>query len=62
MYRELAAATGQAPGWNFHKYLVDREGNVVASFPSKVKPDDPELVARLEQLLAAPRPAAPAKR
>jgi glutathione peroxidase len=62
LYRELAAATGEAPGWNFHKYLVDRDGNVVASFPSKVKPDDPELIARLEQLLAAPRPAAPAKR
>jgi glutathione peroxidase len=62
LYRDLAAATGEAPGWNFHKYLVDRAGNVVASFPSKVKPDDPDLVARLEKLLAEPRPAAPAKR
>jgi glutathione peroxidase len=62
LYRELAAATGEAPGWNFHKYLVDRQGNVVASFPSKVKPDDPALVAALEKLLAAPRPAPAATR
>jgi hypothetical protein len=33
---------------------------VVATFASKVKPDDPALVARIEQLLAAPRPVAPA--
>jgi glutathione peroxidase len=57
LYRELAAATGEEPGWNFHKYLVDRRGNVVASFSSRTAPDDPALVARLEQLLAAPRPA-----
>jgi glutathione peroxidase len=60
LYRALRAATGVEPGWNFHKYLVDRQGRVVASFPSKVKPDDPELVKKLEALLAAPRPAAKA--
>jgi glutathione peroxidase len=59
LYRALAAATGEEPGWNFHKYLVDREGRVVASFGSKTKPDDPELVARIEALLAKPRPAPP---
>jgi glutathione peroxidase len=58
MYRELAAITGEAPGWNFHKYLLDREGNVVASFNSKTTPDDPALVAAVEKLLATPRPAA----
>jgi glutathione peroxidase len=57
LYKQLAAETGDAPGWNFHKYLVDREGRVVASFGSKVKPDDPALRAKLEALLAAPRPA-----
>ena len=55
LYRELAAATGQAPGWNFHKYLIDRRGNVVATFPSKIKPDDPALVAQIEALLAVPK-------
>jgi len=58
LYRELAKETGVAPGWNFHKYLIDREGRVVANFPSKTTPDDPALKARLEELLKAPRPAA----
>jgi glutathione peroxidase len=55
-YKDLKAATGDAPAWNFHKYLIDRNGNVVASFGSRTKPDDPKLVAKLESLLAAPRP------
>jgi len=56
-YKELKAATGDGPAWNFHKYLIDRNGNVVASFGSRTKPTDPALVAKLESLLAAPRPA-----
>ena len=59
LYQELAAATGEAPGWNFHKYLVDREGRVVASFGSRTTPDDPKLVAAIEKLLDAPVPARP---
>ena len=56
-YVELKAATGKAPAWNFHKYLIDRSGKVVASFGSRTRPDDPVLLARLEKLLAEPRPA-----
>ncbi len=51
LYRQLAQATGVAPGWNFHKYLIARDGTVVANFPSKVKPDDAELVAAIEREL-----------
>jgi glutathione peroxidase len=58
LYRDLAAATGEQPGWNFHKYLVDRSGKVVASFGSRTKPDDPALVARIEALLDEAPPAA----
>ena len=58
LYRELAEATGEQPGWNFHKYLVDRSGKVVASFGSRTKPDDPKLVAEIERLLAEAPPAA----
>ena len=47
LYRELAAATGEQPGWNFHKYLIDRSGKVVASFGSRTKPEDPKLVAEI---------------
>ena len=54
-YAKLAAASdGRYPSWNFYKYLVDRDGNVVADFASKVKPDDKELVAKIEALLDAP--------
>ncbi len=56
LYQDLSRATGVAPGWNFHKYLVSRDGRVVAQFPSKVRPDDPALRAAIERELAAPAP------
>ena len=56
LYKGLLAATGQAPEWNFHKYLVGRDGRVVASFASKTAPDDPRIVAAIEQALRAPVP------
>ena len=55
LYKALTQATGTAPGWNFHKYLISRDGRVVANFPSKIKPDDPALVAAIERELAAKR-------
>jgi glutathione peroxidase len=61
IYRQLAAATGAEPGWNFHKYLVDRSGKAVASFGSRTAPDDAALLAKIEELIAAPRPQADAK-
>jgi glutathione peroxidase len=53
LYRDLAAQSGQRPRWNFHKYLVDRDGTVVASFESRVAPQDARLAAQIERLLAA---------
>jgi len=53
LYAQLAQASGERPGWNFHKYLVDRRGKVVASFRSDVEPEDRRLTAELEKLLAA---------
>jgi len=50
-YRYLADATGEQPRWNFHKYLLDREGHVVASLPSQVEPEDARLVQMIEELL-----------
>lgn len=55
LYRDLKAATGEAPEWNFHKYLVGRDGRVLASFASKTTPDDPAVVAAIEQALQVPR-------
>jgi glutathione peroxidase len=51
LYQHLASVTGDVPRWNFHKYLLDREGRVVASFPSQVEPRDPRLIAAIEALL-----------
>ncbi len=53
LYRQLAAATGEKPQWNFHKYLIDRSGTRVQSFPSKTSPDSPAFVAAVEKALAA---------
>jgi glutathione peroxidase len=40
-------------GWNFTKFLVDRNGNVMARFATKTKPSDPSLVAAVEEALNA---------
>ncbi|MFC4113726.1 glutathione peroxidase [Nonomuraea zeae] len=37
--------------WNFEKFLVDREGNVVARFRPRTAPDDPSVTAAIEKLL-----------
>ena len=47
--KEKNGAVGEAPTWNFCKYLVDEQGHVVAFYPSKVKPTDPTLVAAIEK-------------
>ena len=38
-------------GWNFEKFLVDREGKVTRRFRSRVKPDDARVVEAIESLL-----------
>jgi glutathione peroxidase len=55
LFAQLAQATGQAPGWNFNKYLVGRDGKVIAHFDSRVAPEHPSLVAAVERALAAAR-------
>lgn len=39
--------------WNFNKFLIDRKGNIVARFSSKQTPDSPEVIAAIEEYLAA---------
>ena len=52
-YRWIVEQTGEAgePRWNFHKYLIDREGNLVDVWPSRVEPLSNEVVAAIEALL-----------
>ena len=52
-FRELARQADRAPRWNFHKYLVDRQGKVVDDFSSLTRPTDAKLVAAVEKALAA---------
>ena len=51
LFAELARKTGVTPGWNFHKYLVGRDGASVKSFSARTKPDDPALVSAIEAAL-----------
>jgi len=51
LYKKLIAQSGVSPSWNFNKYLVSREGKVISTFGSKVKPDSPELISKIEELL-----------
>ncbi len=53
LYADLARITGQQPAWNFHKYLVARDGRTVTGFPSKVGPLDRKLLAEIEASLDA---------
>lgn len=52
LHASLARLSGTAPKWNFHKYLIDRKGNLVANYPSRVTPDDPKLVGDIEKALS----------
>lgn len=51
LYEALIKASGDQPRWNFHKYLVDQNGQVVGSYNSSVEPNDPELIQTIESLL-----------
>jgi glutathione peroxidase len=56
-YRQLAGKTGRQPLWNFHKYLIGRDGSVVADYSSITRPDDSALVQAIEKQLAAAAPS-----
>lgn len=52
LHGALIKATGKSPEWNFHKYLIDRSGNVVKSYASDITPEDRTLVDDIEKALA----------
>jgi glutathione peroxidase len=52
LFAELARASGSPPKWNFHKWLVGRDGKVVAAYPSGVEPLDPRLLRDVERTVA----------
>jgi glutathione peroxidase len=52
LFKHLTEQTA-APRWNFYKYVIDRQGQVVGRFSSRTKPDAPELLKAVEQAIAS---------
>ncbi len=55
LYRWLIgspAGRGEDISWNFEKFLVDRDGKVIARFDPQTKPEDPALVSAVEAAVA----------
>lgn len=53
-FYQWAASTGgdaAVPKWNFHKLLIDPNGKLIAEFPTKTKPDAPEVTQAIEASL-----------
>ncbi len=50
-YAQLAAAAGTAPTWNFHKFLIDRDGKLVQEFSPRTQPEDASVVDAIEAAL-----------
>jgi glutathione peroxidase len=53
LYAWLTGGGLEEPTWNFTKYLVGRDGKVIARFGPKTGPDDPELRAAIDKALGA---------
>jgi glutathione peroxidase len=51
VFAELTRMTGQAPQWNFHKYLLSRDGRRAFSYSSRTAPESSELTQQIEALL-----------
>ena len=58
IYRWAAARLGadNTPRWNFHKYLIGRDGQLIAAFATKIEPTDPVVTSAIEAALKAPAP------
>lgn len=53
LFKQLAQLTGETPGWNFHKYLISRDGRQVLSFGSQIAPESKTLTEAIETMLKA---------
>ncbi len=50
-FEKLAEASGTYPTWNFHKYLIGRDGELIGEFSPRTQPGDKALVAEIEAAL-----------
>lgn len=53
LYEYLESQTDQQPTWNFHKYLVNQKGKVIMSISPQTNIYDPEVIAKIKELLEA---------
>ncbi len=50
-YQQLAEMSGSKPRWNFHKYLINRDGTQVVAYTSFTKPEDRSLLKKIDEFL-----------
>lgn len=53
LFKQLAEWTGSAPRWNFHKYVISRDGQQVSSFDTSVDPGNSVFLREIEKKLLA---------
>ena len=53
LFKQLTAQTGQKPRWNFHKYLIGRDGKVIDQFSSMTGPESKTLLSAIDKALKA---------
>ncbi len=53
LFAELAQATGKTPSWNFNKYLIGRDGKVIAHYGSMTTPQSSSIVGAVEKALSS---------
>ena len=54
LWAREALGAANAPSWNFHKYLIGRDGKLIAGYGARVEPLSLELTRGVEAALAAP--------
>lgn len=52
-FERLAAAAGTYPTWNFHKFLIGRDGKLIAEFSPRTQPYNEDLVAKIKAALGS---------
>jgi glutathione peroxidase len=50
-FKQLADASGTYPTWNFHKFLIGRDGKLISEFSPRTQPDNDDLVAAIKSAL-----------
>jgi glutathione peroxidase len=51
LFKTLIEKTDTTPKWNFYKYLIDRNGNVVEAYSSLANPNSKTITSQIEKLL-----------